>query len=169
MKKLITVCKYDLKYPYYVTDEGQIWSEKSNKFLSFQKDRDGYLKVTLVSIDGRHRYSVHRLVMENFCPREDMDKLQVNHKDGNKENNCLDNLEWTTCKENIHHAIDSNLRAKVNGSAKLTEDQVIEIYQKILDGATNVQLGEEYGLHPDSIGRIRNKKMWKKVIEENFN
>ena len=96
-------------------------AKKTHKFLTQVKDKDGYMKVRVQSIDGgRHRYSVHRLVLENFLPVENMDFLQVNHKDGNKENNHLDNLEWTTCKENIQHAIANNLRAKTNGSAKLT-------------------------------------------------
>lgn len=168
MKKLITIARHELKYPYYVTEDGQIWSDFSQKFLSFQKDKNGYLKVTLLSPDGRHRFSVHRLVMENFNPVPNMENLQVNHKDGNKENNCLENLEWVSCKENITHAVNNNLRAKVNGSAKLKPEQVIEIYSRILKGESNVELAKEFGVHPDSIGRIRNKKMWKKLIEENF-
>lgn len=119
--KLIEICKYPLKFDYYVTDDGRVWSDKSKKFMAQSEDKNGYMKVGLSSLDlppkKVHRYSVHRLIMENFCPVEGMEKLQVNHKDGNKKNNCLDNLEWVTCEENIQHAIEHGLRAKVNGAA----------------------------------------------------
>ena len=110
--------------------------------------------------DKRHTYSVHRLVLENFCPTAEMNNLQVNHIDGNKENNSLSNLEWMTCLENIHHAMDNNLRAKINGASKLTKEQVVDIYLRAKNGETNISLGAEYNLHPDSVGRIRNKKLW---------
>ena len=165
-KKLITTSKYELKYNYYVTEDGQIWSQKTNKYLSQHKDKDGYLKVRLVSKDDkRHTYSVHRLVLENFYPTAGMNNLQVNHIDGNKENNSLDNLEWMTCLENIHHAMDNNLRAKINGASKLTKEQVIDIYLRAKNGETNVSLGAEYNLHPDSVSRIRNKKLWQNILE----
>lgn len=166
-KKLITICKYPLKFDYYVTDDGRIWSGKSNKFLSLQDDKNGYKKVTLQSYDSKrgHRYSVHRLVMENFKPVENMKELQVNHKDGDKTNNNLSNLEWVTCEENIHHAIENNLRARINGAAKLTEEQVIEIYKRTTKGEQNITLAEEFSVHPDTIGKIRNKKMWKNILQ----
>lgn len=164
-KKLITNCKYDLKFNYYATDEGEIWSERANKFLSYQYDKNGYVKVSMRSTDGKsHRYSIHRLIMENFKPIYGMEKLQVNHKDGNKLNNKLSNLEWTIYKENIRHAIENNLRAKVNGAEKLTTEQVIEIYRRASNGETNIKLGKEFGLHPDSIGKIKNKKTWKNLL-----
>lgn len=165
-KKLITTSKYELKYNYYVTEDGQIWSQKTNKYLSQHKDKDGYLKVRLVSKDDkRHTYSVHRLVLENFYPTAGMNNLQVNHIDGNKENNSLSNLEWMTCLENIHHAMDNNLRAKINGASKLTKEQVVDIYLRAKNGETNISLGAEYNLHPDSVGRIRNKKSWQNILE----
>lgn len=166
-KKLITICKYPLKFNYYVTDDGRVWSERSNKFLSQTKDKDGYMKVALCSTDlppkKVHRYSVHRLIMENFCPVPNMEQLQVNHIDGDKTNNCLHNLEWVTCEENIHHAIENGLRAKVNGAAKLTPDQVKEIYIRGNNGERNVDLSNEYGVHPDIIGKIKNGKIWREV------
>lgn len=167
MKKLITVSKYQLKYPYYVTDDGQIWSEKTHKYLTQRKDKDGYLKVRLSSTDLKpgqtHTYSVHRIVLENFKPVENMENLQVNHIDGDKTNNTLSNLEWVTCKENIQHAIDNNLRAKVNGSAKLTVEQVQEIYIRSHNNESNVDLAKEYPVNEDSIGRIKNGISWKEV------
>lgn len=121
----------------------------------------------MMSTDGkRHRYSVHRLILENFNPVEGMENLQVNHIDGNKENNKLENLEWTTCKENIQHAIDNNLRAKINGASKLTIEQVKEIFVRSHRGEKNVDLGREYNLHPDSIGKIKNQKLWKQITKD---
>ena len=163
-KILITHCKYELLYNYYVTDDGRIWSEKSQKFMAFQYDKNGYVKVALRSKDlppkKCHRYSVHRLVLENFCPVPNMENLQVNHKDGDKTNNRLENLEWVTCEENIQHAVVNHLRATVNGSAKLTLKQVEEIRNYIAQGYTNVRLGQMYNVHEETIGRIRRNKSW---------
>lgn len=165
MKKLITRCKYDLKFNYYVTDDGRIWSDRTQKYLSPQYDKNGYVKVQMRSTDNcSHRYSVHRLVLENFKSVDGMEKLQVNHIDGNKQNNCLNNLEWTTCKQNIEHAINNDLRAKINGSSKLTEAQVIEIYRRASNGERNIDLAKEFDIHPDQVGRIKNKKSWKKLL-----
>lgn len=166
-QKIITICKYILKFKYYVREDGTIYNAKTNKILSPQLDKDGYQKVQMVSIDGkRHRYSVHRLVLENFNPVEGMEKLQVNHIDGNKQNNALNNLEWVTCEKNIQHAIKNNLRAKVNGSSKLTIEQVREIFIRSHDGEKNIDLGREFGIHPDSVGKIKNRKLWKNVTKD---
>lgn len=164
---LITRCKYDLLYDYYVRDNGTIYSKKTNKVLSPQLDKNGYEKVQMMSRDGkRHRYSVHRLVMENFNPIENMEQHQVNHIDGNKRNNTLDNLEWVTCEENIQHAIKNNLRAKINGSAKLSIEQVKEIFIRSNNGETNISLGKEFGVNPDQISRIKNRKSWKEITND---
>lgn len=164
MKKLITKCKYNLKFNYYITDDGKVWSERTQKFLSFQYDKNGYVKVQMRSTDNKsHRYSVHRLVLENFKPVENMENLQVNHIDGDKKNNNLTNLEWTTSEENIRHAIDNNLRATINGASKLTPEQVIEIYRRATNGERNIDLGKEFNIHPDQVGRIKNKKAWKEI------
>lgn len=164
-KKLIKTCKYELSFNYYVTDDGRIWSERANKFLSPQLDKNGYEKVQMMSTDGkRHRYSVHRLVMENWQPIKHMEYYQVNHIDGNKKNNNINNLEWVTCEENIQHAIKNNLRAKINGAAKLTQDEVIEIYKRANNGETNISLGKEFNIHPDTVGKIKNKKTWKQLL-----
>ena len=57
---------------------------------------------------GRKFFMVHRLVMETFNPIDNSQLLQVNHKDGNKHNNNINNLEWVTNMENMHHAIKNN-------------------------------------------------------------
>lgn len=167
MQKLITISKYPLKYNYYVSDMGKIYSEVSHKILCTRLDKDGYEKVGLVSKDNkRHMYSVHRLVLENFNPVENMNNLQVNHIDGNKQNNCLDNLEWVTCQENIRHACLNNLRHNQKGgnnnASKLTEDNVKEIINLLLEHKlTQKEIGQIYGVKEDCIGAIKQHKNWK--------
>lgn len=79
--------------------------------LKCSKDSDGYLYVTLTRRSIGITKKIHRLVAEAFIPNID-NKPEVNHKDGDKNNNCADNLEWVTSKENIQHAFRTGLRSR---------------------------------------------------------
>jgi hypothetical protein len=75
------------------------------KQLKAGKGKNGYLTVSF-SVDSlKSNHSVHRLVARAFIENES-NKPQVNHKDGNKHNNSLNNLEWVTRSENMRHAFD---------------------------------------------------------------
>lgn len=166
--------KYELKYDYYVTDTGQIYSDKTNKFLSQHLDKDGYCKVRLVCKDSRHTFSVHRLVLENFNPIINMSKMQVNHIDGDKTNNNLLNLEWNSSSQNNKHAYDIGLKTQKgerNNASKLTEKEVIEIIDMLLEKKyTYREIGVKYNVGEDCIGAIKRKYNWKDLTKNiNFN
>ena len=85
--------------------KGHYINRKEN-ILKGTPDKDGYLKVSLKdNNDKTKRLSIHRIVAEQFILNKE-NKPIVNHKDGNKQNNCVDNLEWCTQKENVKHAIE---------------------------------------------------------------
>ena len=164
MKK-ITNCKYNLKYDYYITDSGNVYSGKTNKYLKTVLDKDGYVKVRMISTDNkRHRYSVHRLIMENFNPIDNMTEMQVNHIDGNKQNNNIKNLEWVSCSENIQHAYDIGLKkqnGENNNASKLTDKEVKEIIQLLLSKKyTGKEISRMYNLNDDYANSIRRKERW---------
>lgn len=86
---------------YYATENGHIWSERANKFLS-EHSNAGYLRVTLYKNAKPTNMTVHRLVALAFIPNPDMLPC-INHKDENKQNNRVDNLEWCTYQYNNHY------------------------------------------------------------------
>ena len=87
---------------YAITEDGKVWSYKNKKFLKPYINNCGYLAVLLSKSCKHTCFSVHKLVAETFIPNLD-NKLQVNHKDENKLNNSVDNLEWVTAKENVNY------------------------------------------------------------------
>lgn len=89
---------------YDVSDEGEIYSYSTNKVLKHAIKKFGYHQVTLVKDKKNHYCMVHKLVAEAFIPKVD-GKFVVNHKDGDKDNNSVANLEWCTPKENVLHSI----------------------------------------------------------------
>lgn len=92
---------------YAVTSYGRVWSYKSHKFLSPGVDKFGYCIVVLCKNGKRKTCKVHRLVAEAFLANPD-GKPQVNHKDENKTNNNIINLEWMTAVENINYGTRNN-------------------------------------------------------------
>ena len=86
---------------YAVTSCGKVYSHKSKKFLKPQRV-GGYLQVRLYKDGEQKNYYIHRLVAEAYLPNPE-GFSQVNHKDENKENNALPNLEWCDQKYNMNY------------------------------------------------------------------
>lgn len=86
---------------YAVTDCGKVWSYRKNTFLKPFFAR-GYPKVRLYKDGANEQISVHRIVARAFLPNP-QNLPQINHKDENKKNNCVDNLEWCDTKYNINY------------------------------------------------------------------
>lgn len=105
---------------YEISNYGNIRKKIKNgyRYLKPFEDKDGYLKVCLCEKQNRIYRFVHRLVAQSFI-KNISNKPTVNHKDGNKQNNCVDNLEWATVKEQNNHALKNKLRImKNNGCSK---------------------------------------------------
>lgn len=107
---------------YEVSDMGNIKSLNYNhtgeaKILKPGKQRGGYLYINLYKNAKRYSKKIHRLVAEAFIPNPE-GKPQVNHIDGNKKNNKLSNLEWSTNQENQQHAYNTGLHVITEGTKK---------------------------------------------------
>lgn len=103
MKSLIPIAHYETKYS--ISSEGYIQSNWNNNKLSPRKNKNGYLVVTL----EKEQLLVHRLVALHFIPNPYL-YPQINHINGNKENNHYLNLEWCTAEQNAQHALKTGLR-----------------------------------------------------------
>lgn len=141
---------------YIITKEGQIINGRTNKMLKPQPNNKGYLRVTLCG----KKYFVHRLVAEKYIPNPE-NKEQVNHKDGDKNNNSVENLEWVTNQENRNHAIENNLHLQGDKCpwAKLTSEQVKEIRENTQHSIK--ELAEIYDISISTINDILNFRTWK--------
>jgi hypothetical protein len=129
----------------------------------------GYKYVNLFNQGGKMK-TIHRLVALAFIPNPE-NKREVNHKDSNRLNNHVDNLEWVTSKENTRHAMDNDRMdwtkacyGEKHGRSKLTEDDVRSIKIHLRDKTkTQVQLAREYNVHTSNIHFIKTNVNWKHI------
>lgn len=149
---------------YLISESGDIYSVTSKRILKPQVNQYGYHQLTLYLNGAKTNCRVHRLVCRYFLG--DSEDLQVNHKDGNKLNNHVSNLEWVTSKENHEHAIRTGLMplGSDRPGAKLTEVDVEFIKQLMLAGADDQEISEKTGTVTATISKIRHGKRWNHVM-----
>lgn len=161
---------------YQISDQGRVFSKRrldGNRIIYGRElhpmiTQDGYLKVKLTKNSISKGYFLHRLVAQQFIDNPN-NLPQVNHKDGNKFNNNVSNLEWCTKAENQDHAVKHNLmqRGENRPSAKLTEEKVLEIYK--LKGVMSArEIAEHYGVSKNTINVILRGKKWSYLYEQYF-
>ena len=93
---------------YEISDYGQVRNKKTKKILKLQTSKDNY-KTVVLSINKKPKnMRVHRLVAMTYIENP-LNKPVVNHKDGNRQNNTVSNLEWVTSQENTIHAVNTGL------------------------------------------------------------
>ncbi|UUV46572.1 HNH endonuclease [Bacillus phage vB_BanS-Thrax3] len=129
-------------------------------------DKDGYENIALSFKGVKKKYKVHRLVAIAFIPNFE-NKSEVNHKDGDKKNNRIDNLEWSTGLENTNHAIECGLsknKGEDSSLAKLTEKDVIRLRETYANGNYSYkEIGEMFNISTMQAYRIVKKQRWKHV------
>lgn len=149
---------------YECSDDGHIRNRKTKKILREYSNRpDGYLRT---QFGGKTR-TVHRVIAETFLEKE-KEKNFINHKDGNKTNNNIDNLEWCTRSENIRHAYNNGLihpkKGENNGRAKLSQEDVEyirSVYRPLDPNYGAKALAKVFGVAPQTISAVVYKQNWR--------
>ena len=156
-----------VKYPrdnrYKVSNKGRIIGLKGDVIKGWDNG-NGYRKVNLA---GKTLY-VHRVVAETFIPVRPIDHIQVNHKDGVKDNNITINLEWVTNKKNDTHARELDLKdtsGENNGRSKYTWEDVGIIRDMYLSGLVYKDISDLYNMHPQYVRDICANRIWRIVNE----
>jgi hypothetical protein len=112
---------------YSITEDGKVFSHRKDRYITLGKHAKGYRNANLWERQKAKNFLVHRLVALAFISNPENHK-EVNHIDGNKENNHVSNLEWCTRTENIKHSYDTGLYIHPKGekwwSSKLNEEDV---------------------------------------------
>lgn len=155
---------YEKRYRIY--EDGRIWSYRSKRFLRQFIDNDGYIRHTLCVNNKRKNQTLHRWIYLAFIGDIPKGK-QVNHKDGNKINNSIENLEVMTHQQNVVHAWENGLQKRRVGSkmwsSKLKEKDIQKIRSLYKKGHSQKEIGEMFGITQSNISHIVNSNTWSHV------
>ena len=155
------------KTKYMISTMGRVKNSKTNKILQ-PALYDGYLKVGLYHKGKMYSRKIHRLVakafIENTYPNI---KNEVNHIDGNKTNNNVDNLEWVSRKENIRHAFKIGLNHGAKGIknyfAIYDEEIIHQVCSLLKQGLKIKEITKKTKVSKDTVHKIYKRKQWKHI------
>lgn len=135
---------------YGITEDGRVWSFYTNKFIKHSYLNTGYPMVTLWDGKKSHGRTLHRLVAEAYLPKVE-GKPHVNHKDSDRTNPKLENLEWCTRSENMKHGLASGnfdgklgRKGKQNGNYRISSEVVVAIIKARREGVSLKELSIKY-------------------------
>ena len=155
---------------YTISGDGSVFNEKLQRPLKGRVGKNGYKNFVLTKNGNSTRFYAHRLIAEAFIPNPE-NKPCINHKNGIKTDNRIENLEWCTYSENIQHAYDNGLRTynvpdnsgENHGSSKLTDNDVLDIRNAYPLGFTQQQMADAYGVSRSLIGGILRGDRWSHI------
>lgn len=155
---------------YDASDIGNVKNARTGKMLKLQNSGNGYFKVKFSCGGKVSTHWVHRLVAEAFLPNEGGLPV-VDHKDGNKRNNAVDNLEWCSHKENSVRAYEKGFTPKAptfygerHHNHVLSQKQALEIKTLYATKAySQRQLARQYGVSQTTVKMIVNNRAWKEI------
>lgn len=143
-------------YPnYYILEDGTVIGARGNT-LSPDKNKSGYHRVTLSKEGKTKRVFVHKLVAEHYVSNEHNLPI-VNHLDGNKLNNSALNLEWTTHKDNLSHALSTGLRT-MSGRSIMDKETKSECERLLLNQHTYQFIADTLGVSYNAVA-LTNRKL----------
>ena len=157
-----------LGFPWYwVNRKGEVLCKRGKK-LKLGISTKGYPQITFETKQVHKCIRIHRLVAQYFIYNDNPElKNQVNHIDGDKTNNNVNNLEWCTNQENHNHKMKNgfnvSLKEEKSGRSKLTEKQAIDIYT-YKDSYKNLM--EKYNVSKSTISSIRGGRNWNYITKE---
>lgn len=155
-----------IKALYKRVDTGKCHREWVEHILHTAEDSFGYLRTSLAKNGVNRTVKVHRIVAETFIPNPN-NLPQVNHIDGNKQNNRVGNLEWCTQSQNMKHACQmglKSLKGEKNPAHKLIKGDVEFIrknYTPRHHELGTIGLAKRFGVHRKTISRIITQSHWK--------
>lgn len=154
---------------YEVSDSGFVRNIRTGRVLKFDcvKKRKGtvdsdYLRVTLCENNTPRKFAIHRLVAKHFLEDYSED-LEVNHKNGNRFNNLVSNLEMVSSEQNRAHALETGLcpKGEEHGNVKYTEQQANLVITLSREGYSRKDVAEIAGVTVSFVKDIRSGKAWK--------
>ena len=156
------------KTKYEVSSLGRVRNRKTGKIVKGCVGIRGYVQLNIFHGNKRYTRTVHQLVANAFIPNPN-NLPQVNHKNGIKTDNSVDNLEWVTSSENIKHAFATGLKTQYgesNPANKYPKNKIIEVCELLQSGKyTCKEIASITGVHPEIIGHISRKERWQKISE----
>ena len=153
---------------YAISNKGNVRNSNTGKILQPEVSNCGYLRVGMYYVKDEKRYhihgSVHRLVALAFIPNPD-NLPQVNHKDGNKTNNKVDNLEWSSPSDNDYHAYATGLKKRIYGENshlhKYSRESIEEACKLMESGKYAIrEISDITNIPVAMLCRVRLRKSW---------
>lgn len=163
----VPVAHFEEKYEIF--PDGKIWNKGTHTWKTTSQNSNGYLKVLLALNGKRKQCLVHQLVALHFLPNP-YKHTQVNHKDGDKTNNRVDNLEWVSAEDNIQHSLEIGLR-----KGFMSREDKETYLHRVLAGEQVKDIAETIGRRPETLHKMLRETakrlgifdQWQATMKEN--
>lgn len=159
---------------YSISNKGRVRRDKktrstfAGRILRPRYSVDGYSRAVLFINRTKQEFPVHRLVMLTFVGPPASPEIQVNHRNGLRGDNRLENLEYVTPAENVRHSMEvlgamRDRKGEQNPRAKLTESEVLAIRSRPGGYRYREALAKEFCVSPILISKIRSRQLWRHI------